>query len=256
MKKIVAAGVTFFVWYSISTSADAKQDSLKAVPTNNSSSTTSIADAPETPGTVITTEQINTAASVPSDSAAVKFAKVRFLSQPDSATVVVDSIEKGRTPVTLDSLTPGPHTIYIKKKGYFQKKISTTLSPDTVQEINAVLVKPGCIIVTSVPPGATVFLNDKEWGVTPYENAKLKPGSYTLRLELKQRATVERTVVIKEDVCDTLTSDLPLIKSDSAAKKGWFGQKPLPKKTVDMIVIGIFLVFGIVIFAVEAGNAK
>jgi hypothetical protein len=188
------------------------------------------------------------------------FARLRVVSQPDSATIVFDSLEKGHTPMTLDSLPSGQHVVLIKKNGYFLKKISITLAPDSLQEISAVLVKPGCIVVKSNPPGATVFIDNKESGVTPYENQKIKPGSYSLRLELKQHEIIERPIIINEAKCDTIPIAMPFSKAyiDSvAAFQMVVADKNRKfKKTVNLIVLGVFSVFLIVIIGIEAGNAS
>jgi hypothetical protein len=122
------------------------------------------------------------------------------------------------------------------------------------------LVKPGCLVVKTDPPGARVFIDNKEAGATPFENAKLKPGTYSLKLELAQRETVERSVTVAEAGCDTLSIGLPFLKTytDSVehAQKAAKEQKSKFKKTIDLIVIGAFVAFGAVIIAVEAGNAK
>jgi hypothetical protein len=207
------------------------------------------------------------AAAAPKDAAAPRIAdstktglaRLSIRSQPDSAAVILDSVEKGLTPVRFDSLSPGLHTMLVKKKGYFVKKITTMLSPDSLHDIAVVLVRPGGVAVRSEPAGAILYLDNKESGTTPYENEKLKPGSYALRLEKAHFQTVERSINVVEGACDTLsvtlapskayTDSVENVQKEAAARKGKF------KRTVDLFVIGAFLVFGAVIFLVEAGSA-
>ena len=198
-------------------------------------------------------------AAPPAVNAEGGFARLILRSQPDSAAIVIDSTDKGWTPATIDSVSPGKHVIFFKKKGYFAKKITATIAPDSLQEISVVLIKLGCLVVKSEPTGALLFIDDKEVGATPYENAKLKPGNYTLRLSLEKHETVERSVTVAETGCDTLSINLPISKAytDSVdrAKKAAVAKQRKFKKTVDLIAIGTFLVFGTVIFLIEAGNA-
>jgi hypothetical protein len=255
MKKTMIIAVTLFAWYSVSLGADAPKDSLKAVPRKGPPPAVSVANHPQTPDTTKATGTIDSAAVTTKTG----FARLNLRSQPDSAAIVIDSTEKGPTPARIDSLSPGQHVILIKKKGYFVKKITTTLFPDSLHDLSVVLVKPGCLAVKSEPAGAAVYLDNKETGVTPYENAKLKPGAYALRLELAKHETVERSVTVAETGCDTLFISLPLSKaytdSIDRAHKAAAKKKSKFKKTVDIIAIGAFLVFGAVIFFIELGNA-
>jgi hypothetical protein len=221
--------------------------------------------APASPAAVKTAVSTGTKVPIAKDTASAAaaaptgLARIQLRSQPDSAAIVIDSLDRGQTPALIDSLSPGTHTILIKKKGYFVKKITTTLAADSLHDISIVLVKPGCIVVKSDPPGATVFLDNKEAGATPYENAKLKPGAYTLKLQLAQRETVERPLTVMDAGCDTLSISLPFSKAyaDSVerAQKAAEKKKSRFKKTVDLIALGAFAVFGAVILFIEVSNA-
>ena len=201
-----------------------------------------------------------TSDSLRPDSLAARWGKLRIVSTPDSATVVLDSSEKGRTPAVLDGIAIGQHTILVKKKGYFVKKITVMVNADTAQDISVVLVRPGCVAVRSNPPGARLFVDGKETGFTPWENAKLKPGDLAIRLEYPQRTAVEQRVSVKEGGCDTLTFDLPYSKTylDSLVReqKQQDVKKRKAKRTANIAVFGAFLIFGIVILFIEASNNK
>jgi hypothetical protein len=242
--------LTFFVWYAFSQAAGPQKPEAANGPA---------AAAPGAAAQQTVAAHKDTAAARVADSIKTGFARLTIQSQPDSAAVVIDSLEKGVTPARFDSLTPGLHTMLIKKKGYFVKKITTMLSPDSLHAISVVLVRPGGIAVRTEPAGATLYLDNKETGTTPFENTKLKPGAYALRLERAHYQTVERSVTVAEAACDTLFITLPLSKAftdsvenaqkEAARKKGKF------KRTVDLLVVGAFLVFGAVIFLIEAGSA-
>jgi hypothetical protein len=255
MKKIFIIAMALFIGYAPSRGEDAQ----KPGPATGPSPAAPAATAQKTPVTDTVTANKNTAAASVADSVKGKFAKLSILSQPDSAVIVIDSIEKGLTPARFDSILPGPHVILMKKKGYFAKKISTTLLPDSTYEISASLVRPGCIVVKSDPPGATLFLDNKKTGTTPFENTKFKPGNYTLRLELADHETVERPIIVAETGCDTVSIGLQFSKayadSIERAKQAATEKRRKFKKTVNYLVSGAFLVFGAVICLIEAGNA-
>ncbi len=194
------------------------------------------------------------------DSVKTRFGTLRIASQPDSASVVLDSGSKGETPVVVDSIPVGQHTVLVKKKGYFVKKITVAVLADTVQDITVTLIRPGCLVVKTDPAAARLFLDGKESGLTPWENAKLKPGDYTLRFEHEQRSTIERRVTVNEGACDTVSVSLPFSKMylDSVARERQLqdAQKRKSRRTTDFAVFGAFLVFGLAILLIEASSSK
>ena len=186
--------------------------------------------------------------------------KLRIVSTPDSALVEVDSMEKGLTPLAIDSLPIGRHTVLVRKKSYFIKKLIVDVRADSAQDLAVTLVRPGCLVVKSDPSGARVLFDEKESGFTPWENAKIKPGDYRLKLEYPERSSVERRVIVREGACDTVTAQLPYTKAyqDSVAleQKRLGEAKRKIKRTVNMAVFGAFLLFGFVIVLIESSSGK
>lgn len=194
---------------------------------------------------------------VKKDSAAVMhFGRISVTTVPESAEVAVDSIARGGSPCTVDSLLPGIHVVIIKRKGYFGKKVIVEVTADSTLAVDVALVKPGVFIVTSDPQGARVFIDGKESGVTPYENAKMKPGDHVLRLEKEQFLTLEKTVVSAEGKTDTLSFALPAAAPKPQPKPAL--PQPAAKRgfdtTILIVLTSLFVVFGIVIFSIESGS--
>jgi hypothetical protein len=188
--------------------------------------------------------------------AALHFGRISLTTLPETAEVSVDSVFKGSSPLTLDSLAPGGHVLIIKRKGYFGKKVSVEVKADSVLAVDVALVKPGELVITSDPPGAKVILDGKENGITPCENAKLKPGEHVLRLEKEQFLQFEKTVVATEGKTDTLSFSLTVLKPQPVAPTA--PQPAAVKRGLDstilIVLASIFVVFGIVIFAAESGS--
>jgi hypothetical protein len=252
MKKMTGIATMLFVAYSLALGAEPQKAkaAISPLPT---------ATAVAKPDTAAAAKAAANQNTLPPPAVTVRFSRLSLHSQPDSASIVIDSLDKGQTPAVIDSLAAGQHTILIKKKGYFVKKVTTTLSPDSLHEIAVSLVKPGSLVVRTDPPGAKVSIDNKESGTTPFEYTKFKPVTYTLKLELSQRETIERPVAIAEGGSDTISIGLPFSKAytDSVEReqKAAREKKSKFKKTVDFVVIGAFVVFGAVIFLFEMGNA-
>jgi hypothetical protein len=187
---------------------------------------------------------------------ALKFGRLSVTTTPETAEVSIDSIVKGSSPLTLDSIAAGNHVLIVKRKGYFGKKVIVNVKPDSMLAVDVTLVKPGSLVLKSNPSAANVFLDGKEAGVTPYENAKLKPGNHTMRIEKKQYGTVETTIAAIEGKKDSLSFTLQPIPVAPAAPQPQ--QVPAPKRGLDttilIVLTSIFVVFGIVIFGIESGS--
>ncbi len=188
---------------------------------------------------------------------AVHFGKIKVTTVPETAEVSVDSVIKGSSPLTIDSLQPGAHVLIIKQKGYFGKKVTMDAAPDSTVAVNVALVKPAALVIASDPAGAKIFFDGKESGVTPYENAKVKPGDHVIRLEKERCAPFEKTITATEGKTDSLTFSLPAMKAQPAAP-ATPATRPAPKlgldSTILIVLSGIFVLFGIAIFAVESGS--
>jgi len=191
-----------------------------------------------------------------SDTAKAGWGNLHVVSQPESALVVVDTSFQGLSPFSLDSLSPGPHVILVKKKGYFVKKINISIRPRETEDLTVSLVKPGSVYLKSNPPGARCFFDSKESGKTPCEIAKLKPGDYDARLEMPNRTTQARRVTVREGLCDTIMVQMPFtphyLDSTAAAAKAAKEKKALQTKIRNYAVAGVFGAFAIAIIIIEA----
>jgi len=78
---------------------------------------------------------------------------ISVTSTPDGATVYVDSINKGTSPITVQDLTSGAHNILIQKTGYQDYTTSVTVSDDATATVTATLVSATpAPVITSISP--------------------------------------------------------------------------------------------------------
>lgn len=106
---------------------------------------------------------------------------ISISSSPAGATVVLDGVAKGTTPITVKNLVPGIHILELNLTGYSLWK-STIDAPDNgIKTIEISLTpkttgSPGTIMVYSKPGNATVSLDGTIVGLTP-ENGPLDLGA-------------------------------------------------------------------------------
>lgn len=113
---------------------------------------------------------------------------------PPGASVLVDGVDRGQTPMSLRDVDYGTHRVDISAFGYEQQVREVTLSAATTVAAISVELSPsvepppaaqrrGSVFVDSRPAGARVLVNDAAVGLTPVLVPDLVPGTHHLRIE-------------------------------------------------------------------------
>ena len=120
-------------------------------------------------------------------------------SEPPGATVKINNVEKGLTPLEIN-LPPGSYNLKIEKEDYLPRPDSIVLKENSKVEKNYTLhpiPKTSYLTVYSYPTEAQVLLNGKFIGNTPITNYKIEKGEYILEVkkegyrEYRTKFTVE-----------------------------------------------------------------
>ena len=104
-----------------------------------------------------------------------KLAGVTVTSEPSGATVYIDGVTRGKTPLTI-SLPPGSHRVKLVYKTF---TISDTFTLEPGASVTLHYTFNGTLIVTTKPPKSRVRINGKCMGFTPVR-VELRPGTYDL----------------------------------------------------------------------------
>lgn len=181
---------------------------------------------------------------------------------PESAFVIFDEALKGKSPITIKDIPVGRHTIVLKKKGCFAKKATVNVTAGSENELNFELAKPVELTVSSEPAGASVLLNKKDVGTTPFTDSKLKPGTYDIALALEGYKQEQHTVALGSGERDSMHVTLvPLSKvsedtisavKDKKAKK----EKSKLSSILDKVALAVFISFSLVILLIELTQDK
>jgi predicted Ser/Thr protein kinase len=122
---------------------------------------------------------------------------VWFSSEPQAATVVVDGQPDSScaTPCMVP-LTPGKHSAVINLEGYQPESREMQVSDSTLTLPTIRLRKHGGILMlTSTPPGAAIFIDDKpDSQVTPAK-LSLPPGTYNVTVEKDGHRNTQPVVI-------------------------------------------------------------
>lgn len=110
---------------------------------------------------------------------------VMVTSEPASATATLDNDPSAscKTPCVLHVM-PGRHTVSINQPGFQQESREVRII-DSPYEMPLVTLRArgGTIMVSSNPPGATIFLNDKPTDKVTPARLSVVPGAYNVRVE-------------------------------------------------------------------------
>ncbi|MDV2482001.1 PEGA domain-containing protein [Methanoculleus sp. Wushi-C6] len=121
-----------------------------------------------------------------------QYGSVSISSNPSGAYVYMDGVYKGRTPLTLNSVSAQNHNIELDLSGYYDWTTTVSVTSGVTRYVNAQLTalpsSAGAIDVVSYPAGADVYLDGKLQGKTPsagaYVISNVATGSHTVRVSL------------------------------------------------------------------------
>jgi hypothetical protein len=130
---------------------------------------------------------------------------VSIVVDPPDAEVSIDSMKIESTSLDSLELSPGHHQISISASGYQAMQAQFGLMPGTDTTLTYSLIKIpeppskifGGINITSKPIGASIRLNNQFVGTTPYEDHKIRPGSYKITISLPGYAAFSRTITVR-----------------------------------------------------------
>lgn len=154
-----------------------------------------------------------------------KFSDVTITSEPEGALVLIDEVEKGRTPLKLhgeaDGLDHGEHLISLSHKDCYDLHKNIKVTPGLENtfdfEINQI---SGTLNIRTIPDGATVRLDNKFVGITPLFNVKVNKGKKILDINKAGYSGIRKEIKIGED------EELVLLDTLSESKTMLINTKP------------------------------
>jgi len=174
-------------------------------------------------------------------------------SEPSEAIVLLNDSVRGVTPLTISEVDTGVHIITLKKKGCYLKKVELRIDSVQKKELHFVLQQPSSLHIITEPAGATLYLNEKSVGKSPYSNKQLKPGDYLIGAEMENYQSVKQTHNLESNVSDsvkiTLQHTAAYLDSIRASE---IQEKKRQKLFNRFFIGGAFALFGLVLLIIEA----
>ena len=118
-------------------------------------------------------------------------------SEPRGAKVRFQGEIRGATPLILSDLPAGEHAVQLLMPGYSEEQIRWRITDERLHPrmIAKLKMTSGRIVVKTVPDTATVFINGKRVGLSPYSST-LESGVYALRIEREGFNSIEEQVIV------------------------------------------------------------
>jgi len=121
-------------------------------------------------------------------------------SNPSGGDVFIDGVRQGTTPVLIDALSPGPHTLLIRKTGYNDYSDIVTAGPSMIPDYNECLVplpQTGFLGVISSPDNATAYIDGTLLGTTPTVLTSVVAGNHTLLVQKEGYWNYTQTIEVQ-----------------------------------------------------------
>lgn len=144
-----------------------------------------------------------------------KVCTISIESVPVGATVLLDGVKLGVTPIVDRRVNAGDVELELSADNYLPKTQAVSLPGGGTLPLNITLapVTQGKLIVKTDPEGATVTIDGKPAGLSPIVR-EVTSGEHQLRIELDGYETIEDTFAVEpgkdETVSITLTSTTPI----------------------------------------------
>lgn len=132
-------------------------------------------------------------------------------SQPPGGMLYIDEILKGTTPMQVDSLLYGRHTVLIEKQGYKKFRDVVSAGPGRVPEYTEYLVpepQTGYLGVESSPEGAVVSRDGLVAGITPTRLERVSSGNHTVLIRKEGYENYTAQVSVPGDESVLVKADL------------------------------------------------
>lgn len=138
------------------------------------------------------------------------FRRIRILSDPIGARVLMDDQEVGATPLDLPAVQTGTHQVQLSLPGYAVER-----QPLSVKAVEGdqpfrfrLRVVAGNLRVETDPPGAAVSLDGHDKGKTPLALTTVPVGEHRVSLALDGYLPVSRTVMVEDQRTTKVHEDL------------------------------------------------
>lgn len=127
------------------------------------------------------------------------YASLELTSTPSNATVALDGKYVGETPLILNNILVGNHTVTVTKQGFSKVEKTIELKEEIENNISVVLPNTKEVSINSNPTGADVYIDGVYKGVTPLKTI-LSYGEHTIRFDREGYYQETQTIEVGDNM--------------------------------------------------------
>lgn len=139
---------------------------------------------------------------------------LRINTKPSDAMLYMDGKSIGKSPLLIDGVSQGIHTICVKASGHRDARRIVVITAGKTEEIDIELEPlTGLVLITSVPAGAIIEVNGAEKGKTPLLLTDIPLGKYRIKFVAPGYKTKELDLSVNSRIPIMINTEL---QSDTA----------------------------------------
>ncbi|MFC1717017.1 PEGA domain-containing protein, partial [Candidatus Poribacteria bacterium] len=121
---------------------------------------------------------------------------LQVISDPPGATVRLDGVTVGGTPLAIAKVTPGTRRLRISMSGF--ASVTRRVEIVSNQETEVQVELGGLLHISSIPSDAQVSIDGKYVGLTPFRTGRIPAGSHQLRLTREKHKDRISAVIVEK----------------------------------------------------------
>jgi len=197
-EKGIRSGDSGRIYYRITVGEKEKQIFIAKFKITHISEKSSMAKIEEKTGEI----KIGYLAEVAVAEVAVTGGELEVKSEPSGAKVYLDGKEVGESPVLLSGISSGRRLIRVIKEGYEPYEVLEIVGAErkvvTVNLKKVIkVIREGELVVRTEPSGASISINGRSFGRSPYEGKGLSPGIYRVRVTKEGYENWEKAEIVE-----------------------------------------------------------
>ena len=140
-----------------------------------------------------------------------QYGRIKVTSSPSYAKVSLNGLYRGQTPLTLNNIKVGQHTVKVTKTDYYNYSETVQVKGNSTTYLSArlePLSRTGSIYINSTPSRAKAYLDGAYQGKTPLTISNLEVGKYRLSISKNGYYDWYSTVQIKQNITTQVLAQL------------------------------------------------
>jgi hypothetical protein len=108
---------------------------------------------------------------------------LKVFTTPAGATVLLDGVNKGQTPIKIEKVAAGEHSLRLEIRGYLLKDAAVSVNTDETANFSAIMEPAAYLTLTAKPLTATILINDHKAGTGQISAYEVAAGSVNIQVE-------------------------------------------------------------------------